>query len=126
MTRKVLLIDDDQITNFFNRKLIQKSFQSIEVYTVTSVEEAILFLKEKKYTWIPDLILLDVFMPVKNGWDFLTEFQQEFQNEATKVKLYMLSSSVYQDDIEKAKSHEIVKDYIFKPLSFNILNKILD
>jgi CheY-like chemotaxis protein len=64
-------------------------------------------------------------MPIKNGWDFLEEFQQEFQNEATTVKLYMLSSSVYSDDITKAKDHYMVKDYISKPLSVHMLEDIL-
>jgi CheY-like chemotaxis protein len=125
MAKKILLIDDDQITNFFNKKLIEKSDVPIDVYTVTSVEEAILFLRDKKNFWVPDVILLDVFMPIKNGWDFLEEFQQEFQNEATTVKLYMLSSSVYSDDITKAKDHYMVKDYISKPLSVHMLEDIL-
>ncbi len=125
MTKRILLIDDDQITNFFNRKLIELSNEPIEVHTTTSVEEAILFLRDKKNFWVPDVILLDVFMPIKNGWDFLEEFQQEFQNEATTVRLYMLSSSVYNDDITKAKDHFMVKDYISKPLSINMLVEIL-
>jgi CheY-like chemotaxis protein len=89
------------------------------------VVEAIEFLRKNKNFWIPDIIFLDIFMPIKNGWDFLDEFQQEFQNEATTIKLYMLSSSVYNDDILKAKDHYMVKDYISKPLSNDMLGDIL-
>jgi CheY-like chemotaxis protein len=125
MTKKILLIDDDQITNFFNQKLLENSETNLEVKTFTNVIDAIDFLRSNKNYWIPDVILLDVFMPIKNGWDFLDEFQREFQSEATTVKLYMLSSSEFDEDITKAKDHILVKDYISKPLSNNMLNDIL-
>lgn len=125
MIKKILLIDDDQITNFFNQKLLENSKSPIEVKTVTSVIEAIDFLRSNKNYWIPDVILLDVFMPIKSGWDFLDEFQKEFQSESTSVRLYMLSSSEFDEDITKAKEHILVKDYISKPLSTNMLGEIL-
>lgn len=125
MTKKILLIDDDQVTNFFNRKLIEQSEAPIEVKTVSSVTDAIMFLRENKNYWIPDVIFVDIFMPIKSGWDFLEEFQQEFETNATTIKLYMLSSSNHNDDITKAKNHYLVKDYISKPLSSNMLGDIL-
>ena len=125
MTKKILLIDDDQVTNFFNRKLIEQSNTPIEVKTVNSVTDAITFLRDNKNYWIPDVIFVDIFMPIKSGWDFLEEFQQEFETNATTIKLYMLSSSTHNEDINKAKDHYLVKDYISKPLSSNILGDIL-
>lgn len=125
MTKKILLIDDDQVTNFFNRKLIEQSDAPIEVKTVSSVSDAITFLRENKSYWFPDVIFVDIFMPIKSGWDFLEEFQQEFETNATTIKLYMLSSSNHNDDIKKAKNHYLVKDYISKPLSSNMLGDIL-
>ncbi|NHN27810.1 response regulator [Flavobacterium jejuense] len=125
MTKKILLIDDDQVTNFFNRKLIEQSNAPLEVKTVSSVTDAITFLRENKNYWFPDVIFVDIFMPIKSGWDFLEEFQQEFESHATTIKLYMLSSSNHHDDINKAKDHYLVKDYISKPLSSNMLGDIL-
>ena len=125
MTKRILLIDDDQVTNFLNRKLIEQSNSPLEVKTVTSVEDAIVFLRENKNYWIPDVIFVDIFMPIKSGWDFLEEFQQEFESHATTIKLYMLSSSTEDEHITKAKDHFLVKDYISKPLSKNMLGDIL-
>ncbi|WP_130734532.1 response regulator [Flavobacterium sp. J27] len=125
MIKKILLIDDDQVTNFLNRKLIEQSNTPIEVKTVSSVMDAIVFLRENKSNWIPDVIFIDIFMPIKSGWDFLEEFQQEFESQATTIKLYMLSSSREDEDITKAKDHFLVKDYITKPLTSNILGDIL-
>lgn len=125
MIKRILLIDDDQVTNFLNRKLIEQSNVPIEVKTVISVTEAIAFLRENKNHWIPDVIFIDIFMPIKSGWDFLDEFQKEFESQATTIKLYMLSSSSENEDVTKAKDHFLVKDYISKPLSKNMLGDIL-
>ena len=126
MSKRILLIDDDPITNFFNQKLITQTTASIEVKAVTSVSDAIIFLRMNKDKWIPDFIFLDIFMPIKNGWDFLEEFQQEFNSLSTTIKLFMLSSSVYAEDVNKAKNHYLVIDYISKPLSEKWLNEILN
>ncbi|NJM80657.1 MAG: response regulator, partial [Flavobacterium sp.] len=104
---------------------IEQSSTPLEVKTVTSVQDAIDFLRENKNNWIPDVIFVDIFMPIKSGWDFLEEFQQEFETQATTIKLYMLSSSNEEEDITKAKDHFLVKDYISKPLSKNMLGDIL-
>jgi response regulator of citrate/malate metabolism len=125
MTKKVLLIDDDEISNFFNRKLIEKSNSHIDIFTVSSVKDAMEYLRNSKKETLPDIIFLDIFMPVKNGWDFLEEFQNEFKKESTSIKLYMLSSSVYNEDITKANNHYMVKEYICKPLSRHKLDELL-
>jgi response regulator of citrate/malate metabolism len=117
MIQKILLIDDDEITNFFNRKLIKTSNPLLDINTVSSVKQAMDFLRKNKSDTFPDIIFLDIFMPVKNGWDFLEEFQNEFGKDTSGINLYMLSSSIYLDDITKANDHKLVKGYITKPLS---------
>jgi response regulator of citrate/malate metabolism len=125
MVQKILLIDDDEITNFFNRKLIQNSNPLAGVHTVSSVTQAMEFLRINKSDTFPNIIFLDIFMPVKNGWDFLEEFQNEFGKDTSGINLYMLSSSIYLDDITKANNHKLVKGYLTKPLSSSTLNNIL-
>jgi response regulator of citrate/malate metabolism len=125
MIQKILLIDDDEITNFFNRKLIKNSNPLLDINTVSSVKQAMDFLRKNKSDTFPDIIFLDIFMPVKNGWDFLEEFQNEFGKDTSGINLYMLSSSIYLDDITKANDHKLVKGYITKPLSSSTLNNIL-
>jgi response regulator of citrate/malate metabolism len=125
MSKKILLIDDDEITNFFNRKLIKNSNPLLDINTVSSVKQAMDFLRKNKSNTFPDIIFLDIFMPVKNGWDFLEEFQNEFGKDTSGLNLYMLSSSIYMDDITKANDHKLVKGYITKPLSSSTLSNIL-
>ena len=125
MAKKILLIDDDKVTNLLNKKLIEQASEPIDVKTVGSVSEAIDFLRANISNWIPDVIFVDIFMPIKSGWDFLDEFQKEFKYQSTTIKLYMLSSSTDDDDIFKAQEHFLVKDYITKPLSSKTLGDII-
>ena len=65
---------------------------------------------------IDEIILLDISMPVMDGWHFLEEYALLMPKMSKKNNLYMFSSSISQIDIERAKNNPLVKDYIFKPL----------
>jgi CheY-like chemotaxis protein len=71
----------------------------------------------------PQLILVDINMPILNGWEFLTAY--ETLQAPNPVHIYMLSSSVYENDIEKAKSFKTVQGFISKPLSIDRLTELL-
>jgi CheY-like chemotaxis protein len=74
----------------------------------------------------PDILLLDLNMPVMNGWDFLEEFRARgLTSVYGKLKIYILTSSIYKSDIEAAKQHDLVSDYLTKPLDENCLATII-
>ncbi len=125
--QKVLIIDDDEINNFVCAKVISKNDFAEDVKTFLSGREGLNYLEELKNndpSGVPDLILLDINMPIMNGWDFLEEYEKMLPELHKHPVLMMLSSSVYEEDIEKANEHSEVKDYVTKPLNDQVLDKI--
>lgn len=113
----VWLIDDDELSNYLNANTLQTKSFSADVQVFTSAEEALaeLDLSVKKKTF-PDFIFLDLNMPVVNGWDFLNTYRNFPEAMKEKCTLYILSSSIDEDDINRSKLYEDVRDFFSKPL----------
>jgi CheY-like chemotaxis protein len=124
---KVLLIDDDRIFNFLNKKIIEFSNFAPDVSCYTDPKEA---LKELNLFAVsnvnnfPDIIFLDINMHDMDGWEFLDEFEKLPESSKQKCRVFMLSSSIDPSDIEKAKTYSSVTDFISKPLSEEVLHLI--
>lgn len=116
---KILIIDDDEVANFIYRKVIQNSDITHEIGTFQSAMDALNYIQQcaQGKAKTPEIIFLDINMPVMSGWDFLNAYKEVASDLKNQIKVYMLSSSVYQEDIEKAKAFEEVNDYIIKPLT---------
>lgn len=116
----VLLVDDDEINNFISIKLIKKALLNTEIMACLNGKFAIDQLYEiqrKDPAKLPDYILLDINMPIMNGWEFLDEYKRLNIDPSGKTKIYIISSSVFSNDINKARSYPLVKDFISKPLN---------
>jgi len=116
----VLLVDDDEINNFISIKLIKKALLNTEIMACLNGKFAIDQLYEiqkKDPSKLPDYILLDINMPIMNGWEFLDEYKRLNIDPRGKTKIYIISSSVFSNDINKARSYPLVKDFISKPLN---------
>src|SRR5580658_1677436 len=116
----VLLVDDDEINNFISIKLIKKALLNTEIMACLNGKFAIDQLYEiqkKDPAKLPDYILLDINMPIMNGWEFLDEYKRLNIDAQGKTKIYIISSSVFSNDINKARSYPLVKDFISKPLN---------
>lgn len=120
------VVDDDRIYHFLLKNLFKQNGININSTFFNNGQEAIEALKAIKDTAdMPDLILLDVNMPIMNGWQFLEEFTRIKGNFTKKPIVYMISSSNDEVDINKAKGYgEIVKDYFLKPICKEDLEKI--
>ncbi len=106
---KIVLIDDDPISTFVTEKLIHKNLETpCEIFTYDNASDA---LKEI-YRINPNYLFLDLNMPNMNGWEFL----EEFDPKKELPKIYILSSSVDERDINKANQYRHVKKYLSKPL----------
>ncbi|MFT5725214.1 MAG: response regulator of citrate/malate metabolism [Bacteroidia bacterium] len=116
----IYLIDDDEIQNLINTRVISIVSDAIEVKAFTSAEIALSNLQDKSEA-LPQLIFLDINMPKMNGWDFL----EKYQKESNKVKVYMLSSSINNKDIQNSETYNIVNGFICKPLVVEKLAEIL-
>ncbi len=119
------IIDDDEVILYLTRLLNKDLTFCKQMASFTSSEKALNSLKEAidNNLQLPSLILIDLNMPVMNGWTFLDELSQL---EAGKnIPVFIFSSSINQDDFNKAKMYPIVKDYIIKPLTVTKISKIL-
>lgn len=123
--RKVLLIDDNEIDNFINERMITSSGFSMEVIVKNSADAALDFLKSLTNSEdYPEIIFLDLNMPVKDGFDFLIEYETIADAIKTFSKIVVLSSSISPDDINKASTNTHVFKYVNKPLSEKYLDAI--
>lgn len=126
-TRQVrsCLIDDDFIHQFGMKRMIQRYQPSEGVIEFSNGLDAINFFKAPHADEeIPELIFLDINMPVMNGWEFMEEFVKIRPTIHKKIDIYILSSSTDSVDIQKAKSNPEITDYIVKPLTPDLLNNI--
>ena len=116
----VLLVDDDEINNFISIKLIKKALLNTEIMACLNGKFAIdqlVEIQRNDISKLPDYILLDINMPIMNGWEFLDEYKRLNIDPLGKTKIFIISSSVFSNDINKARSYPLVKDFISKPLN---------
>ena len=128
----ILCVDDDPITLMLCKMVITRSAFTNEILTAQNGEEALDYFDDlklnnlgaeiKKY---PQLIFLDLNMPVMGGWEFLDLFSKEDYREAFKnCKVIVLSSTIDPDDINKAKTYPMVLDFLSKPISKDMLEDL--
>jgi response regulator of citrate/malate metabolism len=124
----VLLVDDDGVTNFINHRLIKKLNITSSIHSAINGSEAIKFLLDyasKNNNNGPELILLDINMPVLDGFEFLEQFEKLKLKNKDKIKIIVLTTSTHQKDIKKIASHSTI-GYINKPLTIEKLQETLN
>jgi len=126
--KNIFLIDDDPISIFLTKKIISNANPGVEVSEFGDGDAAIRHLKAiaDKEMLLPDIILLDLNMPVMDGWSFLDEFRTLSLKMRKKIWLYIVSSSISPMDIERSRSFRDVRDFIIKPLQKEQLMKIIE
>jgi CheY-like chemotaxis protein len=124
---KVFIIDDDPIHQRIAQIMIAKHELFDEYSSYTEAELALEFLREnvKNTEALPDVILLDLNMPVVDGWDFLEAFEK-FQAELSKnIRIFIVTSSVDEKDKLRSQTFSFVKGFISKPLSPDIIRSTI-
>ena len=124
MLEQILCIDDDPITLMLCKKVISKSAFSNEIITAQNGEEALLHFNTLKYTnnknkanKKPELIFLDLNMPVMGGWEFLEHFTSPDYADFNTANVIVLSSTIDPEDLIKAKKYPIIIDFLSKPIT---------
>lgn len=125
--KSILLVDDDNIFNFLNTKLLESSGIVSEIHAAVDGQQA-LDLLNNYYTGsssLPDVILLDLNMPVMDGFGFLEAFQKLKLPKKENVTIIIVTSSEDPKDIARAKQMGITH-YLTKPLSRETLLRVLN
>lgn len=126
--RCILLVDDDESTNFLNQRVIYKADCTEKVVAFESGQSALNHLKliKEEGCQYPELIFLDVNMPAMDGFEFLDTYSQLNKEQQKKVVLVMLTTLQDPDEINRAKSIDAVSDFKNKPLTKEMLQEILE
>jgi CheY-like chemotaxis protein len=123
-----MLIDDSQIDNMVNTHILTKNNVAEHIIVHSSATNALTYLSanvnSNDENTIPQVILLDINMPIMNGFGFLTEFEKYPTELLNRIKVIILTSSVDPYDIRRSKEFRTVHNFISKPLSLEHLNSI--
>ena len=119
------IIDDDDIFIYGTKKLMQLTDFCNGFLIFHNGAEALAYLKPviENGEKAPDVILLDLNMPVMDGWQFLDEFIQIPNSK--KITLYIVTSSIDQRDIDRVKQYDAVSNYLIKPINTEQLQEII-
>jgi response regulator of citrate/malate metabolism len=123
----VLLIDDDPICNFISYEVIMKWHIAKEVHIACDGKKALEFLAEyqEKNGAIPELLILDLKMPVMDGYEFLLVFDKMFSEEKVRTKIIIVSSLFSQSDLKTFQKMGF-RNYFDKPLTGKKLMNVLE
>ncbi len=124
----VMLIDDTPEDLYINNRFLEKYGNNNSILQFNMALSAMEYLKshQSDISKIPDIIFLDIHMPLMNGFEFLEEYEKLTLGIKSKSKVYMLTSSFDSDDIRKAKANHNVKELLEKPLNKMIVEKIIN
>jgi CheY-like chemotaxis protein len=122
------IIDDDKIYVNLVKKIIEIKKLSQNLIIFKNGKEALdhfkATLESVNEDRLPNIIFLDLNMPIMDGWEFLSEFVKIKNNFNKKITLYVVSSSIDPRDLERAKSFNMVTDYLIKPIELKRFEKI--
>ena len=128
LVKTVLLVDDDNMTNYLHQRVISKAEMCSDVKVAKNGQEGIEKLLDlNKSVGSKDdtvVVFLDLNMPILDGWGFLKEYENQKENLKFKTKIFVLSSSINPDDKERAEGNKNVAQYIYKPLTTSSLKTL--
>lgn len=124
--KKVMLVDDNEIDNIINEKIIEANGFADSILVYQTGQEALDYLAENQNDdeSLPEIIFLDINMPIMDGFQWLEDFERFTDLVKTKCRIIMLSSSISPKDIDRAASSRYVKKYLNKPLNSRYLDAI--
>ncbi|MGB5820855.1 MAG: response regulator [Saonia sp.] len=120
----ILLLDDNPATNFIHKKFIREAGCAEEVIDFQSGYDMLDYLKSEENP-SPELIFIDINMPIMNAWEFLEEYEKINEAKRKRTNLIMLTTSLSPGDVMKAKNIDMIKDIRLKPLSVDSVQNVV-
>lgn len=130
MINKILCVDDDSISLTISKLLLKRTGFTNDVVTAVDGSDALDYFKDLFATSsdpladAPSLILLDINMPVMNGWEFLEAYIPLFADKLPQTKVIILSSTIDPEDFSRTKKFPVVAQFVSKPLSVENLAEL--
>lgn len=121
----IWVIDDDDIHNFVVGHLLNLTQIRCKAEVFAEAVIAVEKIKKLPISDLPQIILLDINMPVMNAWDFLDTIKRIAPQPLPVTRIYLLSSSIYEKDIAKAKEYTAIQGYLTKPVSLKTLDDVI-
>lgn len=122
----IYLVDDDEIFNYLHTSVAHHINKDIEVKTFKSGDDLLSYLNNNRASIIyPDIMFIDIRMPNIDGFELMDIISNDETRPFADTKIYMLSSTLDQRDLEKTRQYKMVKDFISKPLTIEKLQGIL-
>ena len=122
--RHAILVDDDDIFNMLHREILKRLIENVSIEVFKSGQEVITYLQSTSDTPV-DLIFLDIRMPVMGGFEVLEAMTAMGSDRFKNTRIYVLSSTLDDRDLQRAKEMPLVTDFIGKPMSFETMRSIL-
>ena len=124
---RIFLIDDDEVFNYLHESVIRHIFPVAEISIFKSGEEMLNFIKKSGSSFTaPDWIFLDIRMPDMDGFTLLEELELSYRPQFSETKIYMLSSTLDERDLNKARSYSLVTDFLGKPLTIELCTALFE
>jgi CheY-like chemotaxis protein len=116
--KSIFLIDDDPVCVYLTRRIIASTNCPCAINEFTDGELALDYLGKMsgEAELLPDVIFLDLSMPVMDGWEFLKEYALLKPKIKKEISLYIVSSSISPQEVERSKSYTVVADFLIKPV----------
>ena len=123
----ICIIDDDPIVQFTLRKQIEHLSVPSTIFSFLDGEQALRFFQSDDINdKLPDIVFLDINMPIMDGWTFMENFAPIYPQLEKEIVLHILSSSTFEDDINKSKLFPMITSYLTKPLIGQAFKDVFD
>ncbi|GCD76815.1 response regulator [Thermaurantimonas aggregans] len=126
----VLIIDDNQIDLLINQRVVKNLMPEAEIKSCISAIDALKYLEylhiNQEFEKLPDIILLDIRMPIMDGFEFLEKLNESPSLKLKIPKVLLVTSSIDPLDVQRSNEHPLVKGFIGKPLKMNALQEIIN
>ncbi|MGX5816859.1 response regulator [Chitinophaga lutea] len=121
--RSIFIVDDDPIHQQITEIMLDRLQVAEHVSRFSDAQEVLEHIRGHMHDTdaLPDVILLDLNMPVMDGWEFLEAFEKMREQLPRHVKVYVLTSSIDEKDREHVRSFSFVAGYLTKPLSKEVI-----
>ncbi len=125
----VMLVDDNEIDNMINQKMLESANFADQFYVYTSGQSALDFLEnlvkqDSARELLPDMILLDINMPLIDGFQFLDKYAELNTSVKPDVDVFMLTTSINPSDKERADENKLITKFLIKPLTAEQLESL--